>query len=171
MTRCVELSRPITRFLPSRCTLLIEWPSTSARKSLAVLCRRTARPFVTDAVLIFLPIRSRARDTRTVSTSASSGIDVRLPGRVRGVRFGALLRASLTGGEDVGGDDHRRNESDVMRGTLGNDAVRGSAPAAGLRPLTKSRLRINLTGLERRRFDVIGERRLHERLCRVVTVL
>src|SRR5580704_12785901 len=108
-TRWVPFSRAKMRFLPRRWADLMVWPSMAKRNSLAVLWRRTTRPLVTAADFTFLPMRSLASDARTVSTSGSSGIAV-LPRTQRGLGFGQLLRATLTGAAHHAANRHRGGE-------------------------------------------------------------
>src|ERR1700722_4827888 len=169
-TRWVPFSSAKTRFLPRRCALRIEWPSIMARKSLAVLWRRTSRPLVTEADFTFLPIRSRASDARTVSTSGSSGI-APPPGIVGGARFGALLRRRHAGTHDPIRKPHGRRERRVVRGTRRRDVILRRAEAVRLRPLTKSRLGIAFAGTRRCIGDGVGQHVVDEGFGGVVAIL
>src|ERR1700722_8783224 len=170
MTRWHSLSSPSTRFLPRRATLRTLWPSSSARKSLADLWRRTARPLVTETILNFLPTRSRDSDTRTVSTSASSGTVVLLPGRARSLALRALLRASFAHRHQVA-HANRGHVRGRVRGSVRDDLVVRGAQSSGLGPLTKAGLWIDVAGFQRCFGDVACERLVHELLRDVVSPL
>src|SRR5674476_176273 len=170
ITRCVALSKPMIRFLPRRCTDLMVWPSTSARKSLAVLWRRTTRPLVTAADLIFLPMRSRASDARTVSTSGSSGISS-LPRRAGGLRLGTLLRSTRALHAKCRPDLHGRVERRLVRGALRGDLVDRRAETRRLGPLAQSGLGVDVVGALRRGVDVVTQHVVHERLGGFVAAL
>src|ERR1700677_302731 len=101
-------------------------------------------------------MRSRASEARTVSTSASSGIVVTLPGRAGGFALGALLRTALALSDEVP-DANRRVERHRVRGTLGADFVERCSVSVGLSPLTQSSLRIDVTRGQRGFNDVVGE--------------
>ena len=94
---CPRCRASSSRYLPSRPTDLMVWPSSRARKCLAEGCRRTERPLATDTALILRPTTSRARSWRRVSTSGSSGTGQLLPGRPGGLLLGVLLGAPLAG--------------------------------------------------------------------------
>src|SRR5579863_8921336 len=141
-----------------------------ARKSLAVLCRRTMRPLVTETDFTFLPIRSRAKEARTVSTSGSSGI-ASPPGVLGGTGLGALLRAALAGSHGPVGDAHDRGVRRVVARARRGDLVVRGAQAVGLTPLAKARLRIRVARTRRGVGDGLGQHLVDEGLGRVVAVL
>src|ERR1700728_737445 len=101
-------------------------------------------------------MRSRASEARTVSTSASSGIFVSLPGRARGFALGALLRTAFALSDEVP-HANRGVERHRVRGTLGADLVMRRSVSVGLSPLTQSSLRIDITRGQRGFHDVAGE--------------
>src|ERR1035438_195344 len=108
----------------------------------------------------FLPMRSRASDVRTVSTSGSSGIAAPIPRGQCGLGLGDLLGLALSGAAQLSRDRDGCLEGHLVRGAVGSDVVDRHAVPAGLGPFPQSRLGIDVVGTESRRRHVLAERHL-----------
>ncbi len=104
--------------------------------------------------LIFLPMRSRESDTRTVSTSASSGIACSRHAASRGLGFGALLRTTSARRLEVGADVHGRHEGRRRAAARSTSRRSAASQAARLGPLAQASLGIDVAGARRPRGHV-----------------
>src|ERR1035438_1649510 len=162
-TTSVEpLSRVMSRYLPSRPTDLMERPSSSARKCLALGWRRTERPLPTETAFTLRPTTSLARSWRSVSTSGSSGIG-EPPARVgrRGL-LGVLLGGPDPGAAQLAGHEHLGVVAAPVVGPRRLHHVGGHTLTPVHGDLLEPALVIEVVGLGRSPLDALAEQRQHE---------
>src|ERR1022692_4843614 len=162
-TRVAPLSRLTSRYLPSRPTPLMERPSSSARKCLALGWRRTERPLATETSFTFRPTTSLARSWRSVSTSGSSGIAQPPPRVGRRGLLGILLGGPLARAALVPGHEHLGPVAPAVVGPRALDLVLGDPFAAAHGGLLESALVVEVVGLGGGPLDALPEQRQHER--------
>src|ERR1035437_9728434 len=163
MTRVSPSSSPRSRYLPDRPIVLMVWPSSRARKCLALGWRLTVQPFRTSTALIFRPTTSPCRSRRIVSTSGSSGIlsfpfiTQRSTGNPGGFLFGILLRSPLPRSEVLVSNVHRGSIPPGMIGAPTGHFVPGNPPTQAHGCLLEATLVIRLAGFGDRGLDTVSQ--------------
>src|ERR1019366_2937530 len=159
MTRVAPSSSTIRRYLPARLMAVMLWPSSWARKALALACRLTVRPLRTSTDLILRLTTSPWRSLRMVSTSGSSGIPPaslgfqRSAGRLGGNLLGVLLGATLPRTEALASNVHRGQVPPTMIGSESLQVVPGNAEPEPHGLLLQPALVIRLARLAHSRRD------------------